>query len=287
MLSSGVALAGLVLLLSVPAPSWTNSEGVVWLPEEAIVRVQTPGYVSELASGSGALVEPGEVLIESADEELEMELELLKSRIHELTLLRQRNRVRDLVEADLVSKQLAALQDELATVEERYDGLTIRSAVGGRFVTPAPGDLPGRFVNRGELIGYVIPATTPTVRAVVSQDRIGLVRENTRDVRLLLANAPGNEIPARIVREVPEATTELPSLALSVIGGGEVAIDPESRDSARSYVSHFVFDLAPRGELDNSWYGQRVHVRFEHGLEPLSLQVYRRLRQLFLSRFNV
>jgi putative peptide zinc metalloprotease protein len=33
--------------------------------------------------------------------------------------------------------------------------------------------------------------------------------------------------------------------------------------------------------------GGRAWVRFEHGAEPLSRQWYRRLRQLFLSRFDV
>ena len=34
-------------------------------------------------------------------------------------------------------------------------------------------------------------------------------------------------------------------------------------------------------------FGERVHVRFDHGGEPLASQAYRRVRQLFLSRFNV
>ena len=30
-----------------------------------------------------------------------------------------------------------------------------------------------------------------------------------------------------------------------------------------------------------------MYVRFDHGYEPLGLQVYRALRQLFLRRFSV
>jgi putative peptide zinc metalloprotease protein len=33
--------------------------------------------------------------------------------------------------------------------------------------------------------------------------------------------------------------------------------------------------------------GQRVEVRFDHGSEPLAVQWYRSLRQLFLARFGV
>ena len=33
--------------------------------------------------------------------------------------------------------------------------------------------------------------------------------------------------------------------------------------------------------------GGRAYVRFDHGTEPLGFQLYRRVRQLFLSRFHV
>ena len=33
--------------------------------------------------------------------------------------------------------------------------------------------------------------------------------------------------------------------------------------------------------------GERVYTRFEHGHEALGVQIYRAVRQTFLSRFNV
>jgi putative peptide zinc metalloprotease protein len=39
-------------------------------------------------------------------------------------------------------------------------------------------------------------------------------------------------------------------------------------------------------EAANTNFGSRVLVRFDHGQEPLAWQWYRRLRQLFLSRFE-
>ncbi len=33
--------------------------------------------------------------------------------------------------------------------------------------------------------------------------------------------------------------------------------------------------------------GGRVHVRFDHGWEPIGWRLYRSLRQVFLKRFNV
>lgn len=286
-LISGLTLSLVVLVTMIPVPSWTSSEGVVWLPENAFVHAESPGFVLKLVTPSGTIVEEGTILLECVDEDLDVELIMLESRIHELELIRQRNRVRDIVEADLVGKQINALQKELSATQEKYENLTIRSKTSGTFVVPASQDMIGRFVRRGELLAYVIPQEAPTVRALVAQDRVALVREKTHSVQLMLVDSIGEQLAASIIREVPEATTELPSLALSVVGGGDVAVDPQGDGAARSFLTHFVFDLGTAASLDNHWYGQRVYVRFEHGLEPAAMQFYRVIRQLFLSRFNV
>ena len=49
----------------------------------------------------------------------------------------------------------------------------------------------------------------------------------------------------------------------------------------------FLVDLALPAEVPATAFGERVHVRFGHGWEPLAWQGFRRLRQLLLSQFNV
>jgi putative peptide zinc metalloprotease protein len=49
----------------------------------------------------------------------------------------------------------------------------------------------------------------------------------------------------------------------------------------------FQFDVALDLPDPVNYFGQRVYVRFEHDDEPLSVQLYRGVRLLFLSRFSV
>ena len=49
----------------------------------------------------------------------------------------------------------------------------------------------------------------------------------------------------------------------------------------------FQFDVALDLQDPVNYFGQRVYVRFEHDDEPLSVQFYRGVRLLFLSRFSV
>jgi putative peptide zinc metalloprotease protein len=46
--SVGLAVAAAVLLFVVPAPSWTRTEGVIWVPEEAQVRAGADGFIERL-----------------------------------------------------------------------------------------------------------------------------------------------------------------------------------------------------------------------------------------------
>ena len=64
-----------------------------------------------------------------------------------------------------------------------------------------------------------------------------------------------------------------------------------SRESLRGLGRQSTVEVAVRvaaavaGQTLNA--GGRVYIRFDHGLEPLGMQWYRRIRQLFLSRFHV
>ena len=61
--------------------------------------------------------------------------------------------------------------------------------------------------------------------------------------------------------------------------------DPADKEGMRTLEPVFLFDLELQGERLQSL-GQRAWVRFDLGYEPLVVQGYRRLRQLFLSHFN-
>ena len=50
-------------------------------------------------------------------------------------------------------------------------------------------------------------------------------------------------------------------------------------------VFQFDVELGRGEQLDH--FGQRVFVRFEHEMQPLSVQWYRSIRLLFLTTFNV
>jgi putative peptide zinc metalloprotease protein len=153
------------------------------------------------------------------------------------------------------------------------------------FILPDADDLPGRFLTRGVLVGYIVDSTELAVRVVVDQQRVDLVRTQTYGIQMRLANDRLTIIEGEISRELPRATDLLPSGPLASAAGGSVVTNPQGQ--LRSLTSQFLFDIKPRTSAPIEFLGQPVEVRFDHGSAPMIEQSYRFLRQQLLSLFNV
>lgn len=285
---SGLAFALLLgFLLAVPMPFRIQAEGVVWLPAEAHVRAGADGFVRSVLVRPAAEVMPGMPLVESHDPVLTAQLRVAEARIAELEARLNFQLFAERVQAEITRQELMRERAHYEHLFERAQALVARSAVGGRFVIERPGDLPGRFFRKGDLLGYVVQDQRRTVRVAVAQDDVDLVRSRLVRVDVRPAERLADAYPATLVRAVPAAKDQLPSAALSSEGGGKIAADPRDPKGGKSLASTFQFDLELPAEAPGDNYGGRAHVRFVLEPEPLAQQWYRRLRQVFLAQFHV
>jgi putative peptide zinc metalloprotease protein len=282
-------IAGAVVWLVgfVPVPYRSRAEGVIWIPEEATVRATTDGFVQRLAAAPGSRVRRGDVLLVLRDPALVAQVRELEARRAEVEARLLEQQFRDLVKAELVRRELLYVSGQLAEARARVRELTIRASVAGTFVVPVPEDLPGRFVRKGEVIGYTVELGTVTVRAVVHQDAIDLVRHGTERIDVRLAERLDEVVPGVVRREVPGVSERLPASALGTDGGGQVAVDPRDQQgvTAMERVLQIDVELPATSHFLNV--GGRAYLRFDHGRAPLAQQWYQHVRQVFLSRFNV
>ncbi len=283
-----LGLLAIVGITVVPVPLGTISEGVVWIPEDAFVRAATDGFVREVLASAGRPVQKGTPLVRCEDPLLEARIQVLKARLQELQARYDTEILRDRVAAEITVDEIDHVTAQLKDIQRQKEDLTIQAWAGGTFVLPDPEDLPGRFLKRGELIGYVLSPEIATIRAVVSQGDVDLVRSRTRSVGVRLVEAPASVLSAQLRREVPAATQDLPSRTLSLEGGGEIPVDPRQLLNLQSFQKIFLFDVElTELKPEDLFLGGRVYVRFDHGAEPLIWRWYRTMRRLFLKRFRV
>jgi putative peptide zinc metalloprotease protein len=294
LVAGGGGLAALLFALVVPVPSRSQAQGVIWLPEQALIRAGANGFQSRYLVAPGQPVKRGDALLEGIDPGLQAQIRVSRARLDELQAQLSARWVSQPVEAELLRQDLAREQAVLDRLLERAQALTVLSPGDGVFLVPEALDQEGRFHHKGDLLGYIADraidsrdgSAQTVVRVVVQQGDVDLVRRATRQVELRHAYRPDQVLRGTIVREVPAGAELLPSRALAAGGGGAIAVDPRDSHGTRALQRSFQLDIAlPADAL--RLYGSRVHVRFEHPAEPLAWQAWRAVHQLFLSRFHV
>lgn len=286
-LGAAIVLLG-ALLFAVPMPHHTPAQGIVGLPDNALLRAGADGFVLRVLATPGSLVAAGQPVLETHDPAQLARLQEQRARVDQQQARldaawakpAEAGRMQDELQRELAT--LARLEDELAQRQ-------LRPATAGRLMIDQPEDLPGRFVHKGERIGHVLGDQLPLVRVVVSQADAEQVRQGTRNVEVLLPQRSGQPLAARLVRAVPQASKALPSPALGQQGGGAVVTDPREADGSQAMQTLFEFELEVPALRDARPVplGSHAHVSFEHAAEPIAWRWLRRLRTQLLSQFQL
>lgn len=278
-------LAGFVFLM--PVPSWTQAEGIVKLPQQATVRAAADGFVVQVLARDGQRVHIGDPLFQLDDPLMPAQLSVLKWELKQLEVRQTNEFMRDRTEVGILQDEMTRLQAEIADLKQKMMQQVIHSQVDGIFVVSQSKDVPGRFVKKGELLGHVADLASLVVRVVVPQKAVAQVRNQTNSVEVRFNHQPGESISGEVLQEVPLIGNQLPSRALGTQAGGAIEVDARDGGGVQALEQVYQLDIAMPAFQSNGYVGSKVHVRFNHSVEPLASQWFRSLRQLFLSRFEV
>jgi putative peptide zinc metalloprotease protein len=274
------------IVFFVPVPLHTVTEGVVWTPEKSHVRASADGFVNSVLVEHGEQVSSGVPLIATTDPLLDAQLRLVEAQYRELEIKHSSMLTKDIVQADIIQEELSLTQGRLEHLQQKITELVMKSPVAGEFNMINSAELEGHFVKQGEPVGYVINYDDVSIRVVVPQNAIGLVRQNVEHVEMRLVDQMDKTYYSDVSREIPAATYKLPSKALAQEGGGSIVTDPFDDEGTKTREQYFQFEVAMPEDLKVSFVGQRVYVKILHGSEPFSVQWYRAFKELFLDELG-
>ncbi len=284
MITAGTVGGIFLLLVLAPVTHTTRAEGVVWVPDQAQLYTGADGFVREVLVKPGTVITAGTAVLQMQAPLLDSQIEVLEARYRALDVQRAAEYLQFRVQSEITAEEMQAVQAELDLLREQKAALRVASPLGGTFVLPEAQTLVGRYLKKGQLIGYVVSPDRFIVRSVVPQSDIGQVRKPGTKVEVRLAERIDDPLPAHILRETPSGSTALPSAALGAAGGGEIAVAGGDEGGRTAAEKVFHLDLGLPGTLLIAGVGERAYVRFDHGSEPLALQWWRAARQLLLSR---
>lgn len=285
--SLGLICFLMVVLGGVPVPLRTQAQGVIWLPDQALVRSRTEGFFVEWMARPGQAVSPLTPIARLENPFVQAELAGAGARLKASEFQFRQVEFTDPAQADVARQDVRRDTQALVRARERADQLMLPAQAAGTLTATQPQDAPGRYYKRGDLVAYVLDRGQLMARVVISQDDIDLVRSRLQSVELRTADDLSRTWRSRVIRWHTGGLKELPSPALGIDGGGAFPTDPEDSRRLKTLGRVFWLDLALPPELAVRDFGERVYVRFSLGSEPLLQQGMRRLRQLFLSQFGV
>ncbi len=272
-LLSAVVFAG----LTVPVGHSTYAEGVVSLPENALIRAGADGIVTRVLAADGNPVERGEVVIQLENLSLEARRNSLLARLEETRARQRQVFLQDRTQADILRAKVSAIEADIAEVQEQLESLAVVSATGGILSLPRARDLPGRYISRGDVIGYAAGSGRTSALVVIPQQDIDLVRSNMQSIEVRMSARPAETYHAEFLRELPQGTDRLPDRMLG--SSGQVTVDARDASGTQLLSNVFLVEIAMPGDLSGNYLGQRLHVRFVHPAESLGNRLLRRLDQ--------
>lgn len=280
---ASAALLG-ALAVGLPLPQRTHAPGVVWLPDDAVARLGTDGFLEEFFVADGQQVAAGAPIARLRNEPLQVELARVQAQLERQQVERALQFEQDARRASDADDALLRLDAERARLAERVAGLTVRAGVAGRVVMDAEKVRLGQYLAQGEVIAQVLPSGAPMVRVLVRNEDIALVRERPGEISVELADAPGAML-ASLSSAVPQASVHLPTRALGEASGGNIALDVSDPSGRTAREPHFQLDLKLQGTTE-ARVGVRARVTFRHGEASAAELATRFLRQSLLRHFE-
>ena len=283
----GLVLAVVALLFVLPFPLNAVATGVVWLPEQSLLRAGAPGFFADWNRQPGEELTVREEVFRLENPQLQADWMVAQARLDEAEAKLRSEQYQDVTKAALAARQLEEAAAVVRNLEERMKLLQGRTEVAGVLAAFRHEDMAGTYVRQGELLGYVLDDQKPIARFVVSQDDVDLLRRRLRGAQLRLSES------LHEVHEVSRWSTpvagveELPSAALGLSAGGNIPTRPDDPQGVKTLQRVFLIDLELPENVRPAGFGGRAYARFDLGWEPLGWQGLRRLRQLFLGYFGV
>jgi putative peptide zinc metalloprotease protein len=267
-------------------PHFTQADGVLSLPDSAVLRAGQAGFVVSLHAIAGQTIAAQAPVLQLQGPELEAEIAAQTARVAQTQVRVDAARSADPAAAEQLAGELRREATTLEHLRERATHLEVRSASAGVLWQSRGEDIEQRYVHQGEVLGFVVPDAAPRVRVVVDQVDAALIRDHTLGVQIKTPFEPDRTWTATVLRAVPAASDQLPSPALGRSGGGSLATDPRDESGRRAMATHFELELALPPEYPHRVIGARASVRFEHPPEALAPRVVRAVQRLFLSQFQ-
>lgn len=243
---TGSILAAFVVLAIIPWSTSISIPAVMTAQQEQSVFAPFPAQVAKVRFRDGDRVAKGDVLVELAAPQLELDLRLANERAALL-----KNRIGRIGSDDQDRASLIVLANEMSEVGEELKGLsrikeqlTIRAPFDGVIADMDPELHAGIWINKEAPLAIVQSSGKPRIKGYVTENNVFRFQAGAR--AKFIPDNPELEVIPLTVSDVAQASSEKldePYLALPY--GGSIAIEEARREELRPMVATYAVAMLP------------------------------------------
>lgn len=288
--AGSVFLAMALFIAFVPLPFSRVLDGVVQDREKTRIFLPLNGIVKKVYPQNGDHVAQGAVVMQLSNPELELELQGLQAKITGVEARMNQSLTEGGQTYAAIEQELQTMQTTRAHLESELRKLVIYAPHDGTWVAPELRAYTGQWLSRGAEVGAISKSQDYQFRAILEQQgasEIAAMRADEASVKVEGLRAHTLAIPQLSV--IPFSQKELPSVAVSPLAGGDVAMDLQNRDKPEAAERFFliVADLASDPVDESLLDGRRGWMRVSLPPRSLGLRAYDGLRQFFQKRYKL
>ena len=292
----GIAVVGLGLLAAVPMPDRIRVKGVIQATHSRELYSDSGGALVDLLARPGERVAAGQVLARLENPELEFEI--LSVRQQREQLLAQELQAISTTVADLepLGRQRQAIEQKLTELLRQQQALTLRAPIEGIWSASELDASRGQWLARGGSLGTVVDERDWRFVAVLPQVSTHLFEAGVLSAEIRIRGQQEFNLQSAKTEVMPFEQGQLPSPALGMAGGGEIAVlssDPTGLAAAEPFFRiHAQLPAAESSQGNDGDILRRLHgrlgtMRISLPNSPLLFQWERGVRQFLQRKFRV
>ena len=293
-ITAGIAGVSLGVLAAAPMPDRVRVKGVMQATLSRELYSDSGGALVQLLARPGQWVVAGQVLAQLENPELAFEITSVQQQREQLLAQELQAISAAVANLEPLERQREAMEQKLAELLRQQQALTVLSPIDGIWSASELDASRGQWIGRGGSLGTVVDDREWRFVAVLPQINTHLFEAGVLNTEIRIRGQQEINLQAGKTEVMPFEQGQLPSPALGMQGGGEIAVqasDPKGLSAAEPFFRIQAQLPAPTAmgadpEL-RRLHGRVGTMRITLPDSPLLFQWERSLRQFLQRKFRV
>jgi putative peptide zinc metalloprotease protein len=294
-MTSTVVMGGLAtaLLAGVPMPERVRVKGVLQASEFRELYSESGGTLVQLLARPGSWVQAGQPLARLDNPELDYELRSARRQREQLLAQEMQAVSTAVANLQALVRQRQAIEEKITQLLQQQKALVVLAPIEGIWSASELEASRGQWIGRGAGLGTVVDDRSWRFVAVLPQVSTHLFEAGVLQTEVRIRGQQEFNLLSAKTEVMPFEQGQLPSPALGMAGGGDIAVQPSDPKGLAAAEPFFRI----HAQLPAAGAGQAQDMRRLHGRlgtmritlpdSPLLVQWERGLRQFLQRKFRV